>query len=79
MPIDDWYELFDGLLITLWEFCEVLFDKSERHINKAVKIILTEIFKNSAVGMKAESDYSKSETLLKAQYDIILAKKYGSD
>jgi len=79
MPIDDWYELFDGLLITLWEFCEVLFDKSERHINKAVKIILTEIFKNSAVGMKPESDYSKSETLLKAQYDIILAKKYGSD
>lgn len=79
MPIDDWYELFDGLLITLWEFCEVLFDKSERHINKAVKIILTEIFKNSAVGMKAESEYSKSETLLKAQYDIILAKKYGSD
>lgn len=79
MPIDDWYELFDGLLITLWEFCEVLFDKSERHINKAVKIILTEIFKNSAVGMKAESGYSKSETLLKAQYDIILAKKYGSD
>lgn len=79
MPIDDWYELFDGLLITLWEFCEVLFDKSERHINKAIKIILTEIFKNSAVGMKPESDYSKSETLLKAQYDIILAKKYGSD
>lgn len=79
MPIDDWYELFDGLLITLWEFCEILFDKSERHINKAVKIILPEIFKNSAVGMKPESDYSKSETLLKAQYDIILAKKYGSD
>lgn len=79
MPIDDWYELFDGLLITLWEFCEILFDKSERHINRAVKIILTEIFKNSAVGMKPESDYSKSETLLKAQYDIILAKKYGSD
>jgi len=79
MPIDDWYELFDGLLITLWEFCEVLFDKSERHINRAVKIILTEIFKNSAVGIKPESDYSKSETLLKAQYDIILAKKYGSD
>lgn len=79
MPIDDWYELFDGLLITLWEFCEVLFDKSERHINRAVKIILTEIFKNSAVGIKPETDYSKSETLLKAQYDIILAKKYGSD
>lgn len=79
MPIDDWYELFDGLLITLWEFCEILFDKSERHINKAVKIILPEIFKNSAVGMKPELDYSKSETLLKAQYDIILAKKYGSD
>jgi hypothetical protein len=79
MPVDDWYELFDGLLITLWEFCEILFDKSERHINKAVKLILTEIFKNSAVGMKPESDYSKSETLLKAQYDIILAKKYGSD
>jgi hypothetical protein len=79
MPVDDWYELFDGLLITLWEFCEILFDKSERHINKAVKLILTEIFKNSAVGMKQESDYSKSETLLKAQYDIILAKKYGSN
>lgn len=79
MPIDDWYELFDGLLLTLWEFCEILFDKSERHINKAVKIILTEIFKNSAVGMKPESDYSKSETLLKAQYEIILKRKYGSD
>lgn len=76
MPLDDWNSLFEGLLFTLWEFCEILFDKSEVYINKAVKSILTGIFENSVVGTKAESEYSKSEILLKVQYENILARRY---
>lgn len=76
MPEEDWEELFSGLLMTLWEFCEILFDKSEVHINKAVRSILTEIFKNCKVGKISEEKLSFSERMLKDQYEIILAKSY---
>ena len=79
MPVDDWDELFNGLLITLWEFCEILFDKSEVHINKAVKAILTEIYKNCTVGKNSEGKLSFGEQLLKDQYEILLDKTYGNN
>ncbi len=79
MPADNWNELFDGLLITLWEFCGILFDKSEVYVNKAVKTILTEIFKNCTAGKKLEADYSFGERMLKAQYEILINRSYSND
>lgn len=81
MPVEKWNELFDGLLITLWEFCETLFDKSERHINMAVTSILKAIYENSVVGKKALGEdpnvtLTFDESMLQAQYDILLKKKY---
>lgn len=77
MPADDWNELFNGLLITLWEFCEILFDKSDVHINKAVKSILKEIYRNCSVGKKSEEALPFGERMLKDQYEILLKRNYG--
>lgn len=77
MPVDEWKELFNGLILTLWEFCEILFDKSEVHINKAVKAILKEIYKNYTVGKKSEGKLPIGEQMLKDQYEILLDRSYG--
>lgn len=76
MPEENWNELFDGLLITLWEFCGVLFDESEIQVNKAVAKILKAIYDNSSVGMGTSKASEKSKNMLKIQYEIMLKKKY---
>ncbi|KIR01306.1 hypothetical protein P261_00120 [Lachnospiraceae bacterium TWA4] len=76
MPENNWNELFDALIITLWDFCEILFDNSGVYINKAMRKILPEIYKYSIVGKKLESDLSFSERMLKERYDFILKKRY---
>ncbi len=77
IPVEDWSELFNGLYITLCEFCEILFDKSEVYVNKAVKAILEKIFNNCKAGKNTDGKVSNStKRLLKDQYDILLKQSY---
>ena len=76
MPDSEWNTLFEGLLLTIWEFCDILFDKSVIHINKATKSILTEIYKNCSVSKKSEDTLPKSERMLLEQYRLLLNKNY---
>ena len=79
MPETTWNELFNGLLITLWEFCGILFDNSDVYINKAVAVILTEIYNNCTVGKKNAADLGDRERKLKENYEILLRRRYGEE
>ncbi len=79
MPQESWEELFKGLQLTLWEFCETLFDKSEVHVNKAMAQILDAIYNNCSVGKKTSGTLTFSETLLKGQYDILMNNRYAAN
>lgn len=76
MPVEEWNELFTGLLITLWEFCEILFNKNDVIINRAVKMILTEIYKNCYVGKKPQDNLPMSERMLKDQFNTLMNQTY---
>ena len=78
MPDSDWDSLFEGLLLTIWEFCEILFDKSAKHINGATKTILREIYNNCSASKIPEKDLPKHkhEGLLSNHYKLLLNRKY---
>ncbi len=76
---EKWEKLFDGLLITLWEICEILFDNNSVTINKATRRILEAIYGNSFLARKPESEQGKEEKLFVSYYNAILRKKYGEE
>lgn len=77
--LTSWNELFRGLILTLWEFCGVLFDNNVAQINKAVRIILMAIYENSIVGKKQGEGLSSHETALKSQYEALLKERYSEE
>ena len=76
IPNEEWIELFNGLILTLWEFCETLFDGSEVYVNYAVRTILNEIYRNCMAGRKEAAVHQTGERLLTDQYSILLKKSY---
>lgn len=76
MEPDEWCELFDGLIDTLWDYLSFLFDKNVRYVNHATRDILNSIIENSSIGDKPEDTYSTKERRAKEQMNAILEKQY---
>lgn len=76
MPESEWNELFRGLQITLWEFLAKLFDNNEVTVNKAVQLILPEIYKNCSTGKTPETEWKHGDRMLKNNYDELLKKRF---
>ena len=79
MRPEQWTELFNGVLLTLWEFLGDLFNRNQLLVNQKTRTILIQIYRFSRPGKK-ETEKSGAltfeEGLLKEQVKILLGKTY---
>lgn len=78
MQHSKWEELFEGLQMTIWEYCAYLFDGNERLVNEATVRILMELVQNSTSGRKAinKEEMTMAEKRVNEQVRQLLKQKY---
>lgn len=78
MQNSKWEKLFEGLKMTIWEYCAYLFDANERLVNEATVKILMELVQNSISGRKAinKEEMTTAEKRVNEQVRQLLKQRY---
>ena len=76
MPMEQWRIFFDSLLEVLWEYCGYMFDNSERHVNNAVRRILSAMSNNCSLAGQDKETLSHSKSELIAQVEKLMKAVY---
>ncbi|MER2080361.1 MAG: tubulin-like doman-containing protein [Ruminococcus sp.] len=67
IDIKDWFELFDALRITLWEYLSYMFDDNQKMVNEAYRSVLDLIVENCAITAKQKAGeklrYSETQAI----------------